>query len=185
MPLSRRRWLGYAAGTGVVARARAGGASSWLSGPPAPIATIPDSDAPLAGVDALATVPAARVAGAWSLAQMLEHAALSVDFSIDGYPALRPVWFRESLGALAFRVFARRGRMQHDTDELIPGAPALSATDPHLAAQRLTAALHRFEAQPDDFRFAPHFAFGELDKARYRRAHLMHLADHARTIVRG
>lgn len=30
---------------------------------------------------------------------------------------------------------------------------------------------------------APHFAYGELDKPQYTRAHLMHLADHARLIA--
>ena len=35
-----------------------------------------------------------------------------------------------------------------------------------------------------DAALAPHFAYGALDKNAYRRAHLMHLADHAREIVR-
>jgi hypothetical protein len=29
---------------------------------------------------------------------------------------------------------------------------------------------------------APHFAYGELDKAQYTRAHLMHLANHAERV---
>lgn len=34
----------------------------------------------------------------WSPSQVFNHCAQSIDYSIDGYPELRPVWFRHSLG---------------------------------------------------------------------------------------
>jgi hypothetical protein len=179
---SRRRWLGSALAGGAVALT---GGALWLQGEPAPIATFPDTDAALRWLDAIARSPQAHSLSPWPLAQVLEHAAQSVEFSLDGYPQLRSALFRDSVGTLAFLAFARRGRMTHDTQEPIPGAPALVATRIDAAAARLSEALRRFEAQPATHRFAPHFAFGTLDKDAYRRAHLMHLADHAREIVRG
>ena len=45
---------------------------------------------------------------------------------------------------------------------------------------RLLAALNAFEAWGGPLK--PHFAYGELDKAQYTRAHLMHLANHAERV---
>ena len=129
-------------------------------------------------VQALATSPTgARSTGAWSLAQVLNHAAQSVEYSMHGFPRLKPALFRATAGRLAFAVFRRRGRMSHPLDAPIPGAPALAAGDPvGPAATRLLAALYAFEAWTGPL--APHFAYGALDKAAYTQAHLMHLADH-------
>jgi Protein of unknown function (DUF1569) len=115
--------------------------------------------------------------GAWTLAQMLEHAAQSIDYSIDGFPELRSALFRTAVGSVAFAVFQARGKMGHTLSEPIPGAPALDAQAPlEPAIARALAALRRFEAHSGAL--APHFAYGELDKAQYTRAHLMHLANH-------
>jgi hypothetical protein len=140
-------------------------------------------------VQGFATVDAARHAlrglllqplkpdGAWSLAQVLEHAAQSVDYAITGYPEMKSALFRHTAGALAWTVFDARGAMSHPLDQPIPGAPALPAGVPLAAAvARLLAALDRFEAHTGPLQ--PHFAYGALDKAAYTRAHLMHLANH-------
>jgi hypothetical protein len=105
---------------------------------------------------------APRMAGAWDLAHVLHHTAQSVEYSMAGFPALKPAWFRATLGSYAFALFNSRGAMSHDLAEPIPGAPAIAlrAFDAH------TAALQ------------PHFAYGTLDKPAYTRAHLMHLANH-------
>jgi hypothetical protein len=183
--MNRRRWLRLAAGSGIVALVGTGASAAWLRGSLPPVEGFADTAAAMRWLAAIERDPLARSQTSWPLAQVLEHAAQSVEFSIEGYPQLRPAPFRASLGPLAFRTFSRLGRMRHDTQEPIPGAAPLRATDPRQAAQRLAQALRRFEAQPHDHVFAPHFAFGELDRADYRRAHLMHLADHAREIGRG
>jgi hypothetical protein len=180
--MQRRRALKVLlAGSGV---ALAGGAGALYWSDAATIATFPDTDTALGWLDTLARDPSARSLEGWPLAQVLEHAAQSIEYSLEGYPALRAAWFRHSIGPVAFGVFSRRGRMSHDTGEPIPGAPALSASEVPIAAGRLVAALQRFEQTPHGFVFAPHFAYGQLDKSNYRRAHLMHLADHARLIAR-
>jgi hypothetical protein len=135
-------------------------------------------------VEALVTAtPPWRSTGAFTLPQMLHHAAQSIEFSLGGFPEMKSAAFRHTVGAAAFAVFDARGAMSHGLDEPIPGAPALPA-DAQLgsAAQRLLAALADFERHTGALK--PHFAYGELDKAQYTRAHLMHLANHWTELVR-
>jgi Protein of unknown function (DUF1569) len=120
--------------------------------------------------------------GAWNLAQMLNHAAQSVEFSLHGFPEPKSTVFRHTVGRLAFGVFDARGAMNHSLQEPIPGAPALVATQPlEPAIARMLQSLREFEAHGGPL--APHFAYGELDKAQYTRAHLMHLANHWTEVV--
>ncbi len=120
---------------------------------------------------------APRMTGAWDLAQVLHHAAQSVEYSLQGFPAPKPAWFRATVGPAAFSVFSARGRMSHALDEPIPGAPDIARGQPiEPAIERAIAALRAFEAHTGPL--APHFAYGALDKPSYARAHLMHLANH-------
>lgn len=129
-----------------------------------------------AAVASLARQPL-RTTGAWSLSQVLNHAAQSVEYSLDGFPQPKPAWFRASVGPLAFKVFDARGAMKHPLDAPIPGAPALDAQAPlDAAVKRLLAAFDRFDSHGGPLQ--PHFAYGALDKPTYARAHLMHLAEH-------
>ncbi|NCT84897.1 MAG: DUF1569 domain-containing protein [Comamonadaceae bacterium] len=113
----------------------------------------------------------------WNLSQVLQHLAQSIEYSMQGFPALKGAWFRSTIGSAAFALFNARGVMSHDLAEPIPGAPALEAS---LA---LKAAVNRLLAAMDAFaqfngKLRPHFAYGELTKPQYERAHLMHLANH-------
>jgi hypothetical protein len=113
----------------------------------------------------------------WTLPQMLQHAAQSIEYSVQGFPELKPAWFRATLGATAFTFFNARGAMSHTLDEPIPGAPALDASvSLKDAVQRLLAAMDAFSAHKGEF--FPHFAYGKLNREQYERAHLMHLANH-------
>lgn len=114
-----------------------------------------------------------------TLAQVLVHVAQGIEYAWQGFPQPRPKWFQRTLGAAAFAHFSRRGRMSHDRMAPIPGAPELpmGLSLPE-ARQRLEAAVAAFQAWPGPW--APHFAYGELDRAGHERAHAMHLADHLR-----
>ena len=118
-----------------------------------------------------------RHEGAWNVPQLLEHLAQSIEYSMSGYPAPKPAWFQSTLGKTAFALFDARGKMSHDRDEPIPGAPALDAevTLKH-GVQRLLDAMDAFAAWTGPLK--PHFAYGPLSKAEYQRAHLMHIAHH-------
>ena len=118
-----------------------------------------------------------QLRGEWTLPQMLQHAAQSIEFSMQGYPQARSALFRHTLGKAAFAVFDARGRMHHDLAEPIPGAPALDAQQAlKTAVQRLLDAMQAFSGHQGPLQ--PHFAYGELSRAEYERAHLMHLANH-------
>lgn len=113
----------------------------------------------------------------WSPAEVFNHCAQSIDFSMDGYPQLKPAWFRSSVGPAAFAVFAARGAMRHPLTEAIPGAPAITEpADPALALQRLQAAFARFASYNGALQ--AHFAYGALSHAEYAQAHVLHLYNH-------
>ena len=120
---------------------------------------------------------ARRHEGAWTVPQLLEHLAQSIEYSMSGYPVPKPAWFQSTLGKTAFALFDARGKMNHDRDEPIPGAPALDV-QPTLkhGVQRLLDAMDAFAAWTGPLK--PHFAYGPLSKPEYQRAHLMHLAHH-------
>jgi hypothetical protein len=120
---------------------------------------------------------APRMTGAWDMAHVLHHAAQSIEFSIGGFPEPKPAWFRATLGSYAFALFNARGQMSHNLAEPIPGAPDIAQGQPLAPAiEHAIAALQAFDQHGGAL--APHFAYGALDKADYRRAHLMHLANH-------
>jgi hypothetical protein len=120
-----------------------------------------------------------RSSGAWDVPHVLHHVAQSIEYSMTGFPRLKPAWFRATVGPLAFAVFRWRGRMSHPLDQAIPGAPDIAQDLPlGPAVARLVAAFAAFERHRGAL--CPHFAYGALDKAAYTRAHLMHLADHWR-----
>jgi hypothetical protein len=132
-----------------------------------------------AAVQTLAQLKTAapRLTGAWDLAHVLHHAAQSVEYSMSGFPALKPAWFRATVGSYAFALFNARGAMSHDLADPIPGAPAIAQGQPLAPAiERASAALRAFDAYAGALQ--PHFAYGTLDKSDYARAHLMHLANH-------
>ena len=82
----------------------------------------------------------------------------------------------------SLRVFAARGRMQHELDAPIPGAPEIAQGLPMApAVDRAVQALQAFVAHQGPL--APHFAYGALAKPAYTRAHLMHLADHWQVFI--
>ncbi len=113
----------------------------------------------------------------WTLPQVLQHLAQSIEFSVRGFPELRPAWFRSTLGSAAFTFFNARGQMSHSLTEPIPGAPVLDASlGLKPSVQRLLDAMDEFTSHKGEF--FPHFAYGKLDREQYERAHLMHLANH-------
>lgn len=127
-------------------------------------------------LDGLQSTPLQALQG-WSPAKVFHHCAQSIEYSLDGFPQLKPAWFRQSVGPLAFSVFASRGGMRHPLDEPIPGAPELSEeADLAEAIARLRQAFTRFINHSGPLQ--PHFAYGALSHQEYLQAHLMHLAEH-------
>jgi hypothetical protein len=181
-PSNRRRRVLLRAG-GLAAVGVAGGAAYVASHRDHPLAAPQFADMATARrtIEQLRNAPMKTSTG-WDLPRVLHHAAQSIHGSIDGYPQLKPAWFRASAGSAAFAVFSARGRMSHGLDEPVPGMPSLAdglALGP--AIGQALDALDRFERHTGPL--APHFAYGNLSKADYARAHLMHLANHWDLVV--
>lgn len=174
--MQRRHFLQLTAVTGVAAL----GLGYWRL----PVASSPAAvsiDGALQVLEGLSAKALVSVQG-WNPAQVFNHCAQSIDFSIDGYPELKAAWFRGSLGQAAFSLFACRGAMRHPLKQPIPGAPALATpSEPSLALQRLQAAFHRFAAHTGALQ--PHFAYGQLSHAEYAQAHVLHLYNHLSLIT--
>ena len=113
----------------------------------------------------------------WPLPQTFVHCAQSIEYSMAGFPQMKPEIFQHTVGAGAFNYFAWRGRMSHNLTEQIPGAPSLdNDTDMAVSLARLRKAVDDFESARQPLQ--PHFAYGDLDKSDYELAHAMHLANH-------
>ncbi len=113
----------------------------------------------------------------WSPAEVFNHCAQSIEYSLSGFPELKPAWFRHSFGPAAFALFSARGAMRHPLQQAIPGAAPLSEPATQEAAlQRLLDAFARFAGFAGTLQ--PHFAYGELDHAEYAQAHVLHLYNH-------
>ncbi|MGP9800323.1 DUF1569 domain-containing protein [Rheinheimera sp. NSM] len=124
-------------------------------------------------------LPADRLSssGNWNVSEIFQHCAQSIRYSMTGYPQAKPAWFQLTAGKAAFNTFVAKGSMDHPLDEAIPGAPELVTEVPNSVAQaELVYVLEQFIAWQG--RLEPHFAFGELNKIDYFKAHYLHLQNH-------
>lgn len=118
--------------------------------------------------------------GDWDLGRMFSHLAQGVEFSLDGYPHQKHALFQATLGKAAFTLFDLRGRMSHGLNEKIPGE-IVAQTSAEDGLQRLYKSLETFRDHDHDLH--PHFAFGQLSKDRFARAHLLHIDNHLEEIA--
>jgi len=117
-----------------------------------------------------------EASGGWPWARVLEHCAQSIEYSMDGFPKLKPGFIRATVGRIVAGRFLSRGALSHDLQAAIPGAPALTEDDASKALARLQQAVERFEAH--DGALADHFIFGRVQKADYDHLHAMHIENH-------
>ena len=167
--MKRRSFLFKSSLAAAVVATSAVGWRRWQLAP-APMSALIDE------LDALRTREL-RGTGAWSPYRVFTHLSQSVDYSLRGYPSMKPGWFTHSVGPAAFFAFETAGAMHHGLDEPIPGAPAIAADgDAPKALSDLIASLERFIAHQGALH--PHFAYGALSKAEFAHAHVLHVRDH-------
>lgn len=173
--MQRRRFIkGTIAGTVI---ALGGGGLWYLSQPQRRL----EIDNALAKLEALKGRKLETI-GQWNAAQIFNHAAQSIEYSLSGYPQHKSDFFKASVGSLAFSLFASHGSMHHRLDESIPGAPELDPeADTQKALLRLRHALLTFDQYSGEL--ADHFAYGPLSKRDYTLAHVMHLNNHLQEVV--
>ncbi|CAD5263613.1 Twin-arginine translocation pathway signal [Alteromonas sp. 38] len=115
--------------------------------------------------------------GDWDLYKILIHCAQSVEFSMLGYPEHKSDLFKNTVGKMAFSVFSARQEMTHGLSEAIPGAPSIEERgDINSAYTRFRAAMVKFRHYTGPL--AEHFAYGNLNKQEYEKAHAMHFYNH-------
>jgi hypothetical protein len=115
----------------------------------------------------------------WNTAQVFNHLAQSVEFSMQGFPEPKSELFQNTLGKAAFNLFRQQGKMHHNLNEVIPGAPFLDPdAETKQALDRLIVSLNSFMNYSG--KLAPHFAFGYLTHQQYQIAHVLHIEDHLR-----
>ena len=118
---------------------------------------------------------------AWSPYKVFVHLAQSIEYSLSGYPEMKPVAFQNTAGSAAFYAFSAAGAMTHNLSEAIPGAPVIADEGEVSAAiDMVIAALQKFENHTGEIK--PHFAYGSLSKAEFAKAHVMHIENHLKAI---
>ena len=118
----------------------------------------------------------------WSPYKVFVHLAQSVEYSLTGYPEMKPVAFQNTAGSAAFYAFSVAGAMRHNLTEPIPGAPVIADSgEVNAAIDMLIAALQKFENHAADIK--PHFAYGSLSKAEFAKAHVMHIENHLKAML--
>ncbi len=128
------------------------------------------------------TFPNIDTAGQWALPVMLDHCAESLEFTLTGYPEMKPEWFRMIVGPVAKHVFLWQGKMSHNTLDPIPGDEGMphSKTEKE-AFDRLFQSIARFKTWNREV--AEHFAYGKLDRAEAEKLQAFHIADHLSKMV--
>ena len=123
-----------------------------------------------------------EVNGIWTFPQMITHCAQSIEYSINGFPVNKSAMFQNTIGTLAFEYFSYKGEMSHSLSEPIPGAPEIpNDIGVQDSIKRLFSSIEQFLNHKRNF--APHFAYGNLTKKEYEKAHSFHLANHLSELI--
>jgi hypothetical protein len=117
-----------------------------------------------------------RTLGRWSLAQILNHLAVSIRYTTEGFPGRHAPWLiRKTIGFLVLQLMLRTERIAEGMKiprEYLP-APDLDAT---CEAEKLRAAIDQLLTATGGLK--PHPLVGELSPARWERYHCIHCAHH-------
>lgn len=117
----------------------------------------------------------------WAPYKVFVHLAQSIQYSMTGYPEMKPELFQHTAGSAAFYAFSVAGAMRHNLTEPIPGAPAIADTgNVSEAIDLVIKALQEFQSYTGELR--PHFAYGLLSKTEFANAHVMHIENHLKEI---
>ncbi|MEO3945828.1 DUF1569 domain-containing protein [Gorillibacterium sp. CAU 1737] len=113
----------------------------------------------------------------WPLYEILAHCAQTIEYSMTGYPQMKPKLVRKTVGRMVIRKFLKQGFMKHDLTAHVPGGAKLKPQGTvQEGVELLQQAIDAFQAYSGPL--APHLIFGELSKDEYDRYFAMHIADH-------
>lgn len=113
----------------------------------------------------------------WSPYQIFVHCAKTIDYSMNGYPLLKPVIIRNTIGKIAIGKFLRQGYMKHNLLADVPGSPSIENNGSTSEGIKiLLDSIARFQANGKELKM--HLLFGQLSKKQYDYYFAMHIADH-------
>lgn len=113
----------------------------------------------------------------WNPYKIFAHCAKTIDYSMKGYPKMKPVIIRASIGKIAFSKFMNQGYMQHNLTADVPGSPEIHDNDNATEGiDMLLKAIDTFQHYGEKLK--PHLLFGNLQKEEYDKYFAMHIADH-------
>ena len=117
----------------------------------------------------------------WSPYQSFVHCAKTVDYSMSGYPSIKPAIIRNTVGKLVIRKFLKQGYMKHNLMADVPGSPAIDdSASSQDGIQVLIQSIEKYKAYKEDLK--PHLLFGKLSKEQYDKYFALHIADHLSSI---
>jgi hypothetical protein len=83
----------------------------------------------------------------WTLYEILSYCAQTIEYSMTGYPAMKPKFLRMTIGRLVINKFLRQGYIRHNLSSYVPGGEAITSEgSTEEGLQRLIQAIDRFEA---------------------------------------
>ncbi|EFU74787.1 DUF1569 domain-containing protein [Enterococcus italicus] len=117
----------------------------------------------------------------WSVYEICLHCAQTIDYSMTGYPEMKPKLIRQTIGKKVVKKFLTDKKMSHNLQAPVAGgAPIAHDGLPIDGIQALIDATHRFQAW--DGELQEHGVFGELSKEEYATYFALHIADHFQEI---
>jgi hypothetical protein len=131
--------------------------------------------AALDDAERLATGPH-RTIGKWSLAEIFEHLARTLDGFYDGFGFQAAWWIRKLMGPLIVRRILSKGmpagiRLRGDAIALVPSDPV----ELQVSLDHLRRAMARLESEPPRH---PHPGFGPMRHEHVKALHLRHCELH-------
>ena len=133
-------------------------------------------DEALDGLEQIACARRVVLSPGWSLPEIFEHCAQSIEGAMQGFPCEKSRLFQATVGRLAFHLFDSRGYMSHSLTDAIPCCEFTPAVDAETEFRRLLAAIEALRQYEGPLH--PHFAYGSLNKAQLEKANAMHMANH-------
>lgn len=113
----------------------------------------------------------------WSSYEIFVHCSKTIEYSMTGYPVLKPAIVRNTVGRLAINKFLRQGYMKHNLQADVPGSPVIENTGTFEDGLKiLMASIEKFSSYTGELK--PHLLFGSLSREQYDKYFAFHIADH-------
>lgn len=113
----------------------------------------------------------------WSGYKTLVHCAKTIQYSMTGYPVLKPYFIRITIGKIVIHKFLKQGYMKHSLSADVMGSPPVEDNGTTESGKIiLLEAIDKFLAYQETLH--PHLLFGKINKKQYDNYFALHIGDH-------